>query len=190
LFTFLVITVSCEKLIDEFYLTDEIRQQIPFNGKEEISFINNNGDETILIAGDRVDEIHKEFDCINCKDYYYIETEKIQIKNELYEIGLELIAADQCSLSIRFALEDINFGCVFANLPLSENSLKHDETYYDSLIINNKAYYEIYGDTLLHHEGNIPINPYPTLIFYSTNFGVVKIDFSDGSYWELDKVDW
>jgi len=27
-------------------------------------------------------------------------------------------------------------------------------------------------------------------LYYSTEFGIVKIDFSDDSYWELEKIEW
>jgi len=31
---------------------------------------------------------------------------------------------------------------------------------------------------------------YPIKIYYSTEFGILKVDFSDGSFWELESIEW
>ncbi|PLW93834.1 MAG: hypothetical protein C0591_13835, partial [Marinilabiliales bacterium] len=63
------------------------------------------------------------------------------------------------------------------------------ELYYDSIDINNKMYYDIFSDTL-KHEGIIPIDPNPVRCYYSTEYGVIKIDFSDSTSWELEHIEW
>jgi len=68
--------------------------------------------------------------------------------------------------------------------------LKEQETIFDSIIINNVSYYDVYRDTVVS-DGTIPtITPYPVFFYYSIEYGLLKIYFSDDSYWELESIEW
>jgi hypothetical protein len=80
------------------------------------------------------------------------------------------------------------FGCGLIS-PLSKKTLGDTEVFYDSINTSIKTYYNIFSDTLTH-TGMIEIDPYPVRCYYSTGYGVVKIDFSDSTSWELEHIEW
>jgi hypothetical protein len=63
----------------------------------------------------------------------------------------------------------------------------------DSLKVNESWIYEVFFDTL-YYIYNQPFPQdllfYPNKCYYSTSLGVVRIDFSDGSSWELEEIIW
>ena len=179
---------SCGKLIDEFYLTDEMREQIPFNGFESIVFQDSDENIFVLQGGDRFSRINKVNECINCKDYHYFEMETILFNDNTYEINFYSEASRKSQFSIRYKINNYTFRCSF-NSPLSQNTLEENQIYIDSLSVNSQTYYNIFSDAL-SHTGSIPVDPYPERVYYSTDYGVVKIDYSDGSAWELLEVEW
>ena len=179
---------SCGKLIDEFYLTDEMREQIPFNGFESIVFKDSDENIFVLQGGDRFSRINKVNECINCKDYLYFEMETILFNDNTYEINFYSEASRKSQFSIRYKINNYTFRCSF-NSPLSQNTLEENQIYIDSLSVNSQTYYNIFSDAL-SHTGSIPVDPYPERVYYSTDYGVVKIDYSDGSAWELLEVEW
>ncbi len=184
----MIILTSCGKLIDEFYLSEEMKAQIPFKGFETITFIDDSCNIYVLSGGERFNQVIKQNECINCYDYYYIENESIEFNNEFYEIGLFSEASGSSRFSIRFKIDNLTFRCSF-NSPLSQDNLRENEIFYDSLIVNNKTYYHIFSDTL-SHTGIIEIDPYSVRCYYSTEYGVIKIAFSDSTSWQLESIEW
>ena len=181
---------SCNRgrQIGEFYLSEEMKSQLPFNGNETIRFIDEN-DNIFMLSGDgRITTFIEETECISCYDYYVFEKEWINFSDEAYEIRLKLNASEQSYFNITYTIEGELFWCGFTS-PLSEENLKDQESFIDSITINNRNYYEVYRDTM-RYQGSLSISPYPTFCYYSTEYGVLKIDFSDDSYWELENIEW
>lgn len=177
------------KLLEEFTLTSEQRSQIPFNGFERISFIGNNDSVFYLDGGDRINVITKSEECITCNDYYLSETDYINFVNQNCELRLIMTASYSYRLTISCIIDDNAFtGIFYNNLPLSKEKLSGKEVFLDSLYVNSVMYYNVFGDTLEKNEGIITIDSYPTFFFYSTEYGVLKVNFSDGSSWDLDQI--
>lgn len=188
----LVIPTSCNKgkLIGEYYLTDEMKLQIPFNGFEKISFTDNIGGKITLASGHRSRTITKVMECLNCKNYYYFETAQICFSNDFYRINLSMEASTTNKFFISLAFGETGFSYVFSNnLPLSKENLIKQEVFYDSITINNNIYYDVFGNPL-HHTGIIPVTPYPVFCYYSIEYGVLKIDFSDSTNWQIESIEW
>ncbi|RLD46560.1 MAG: hypothetical protein DRI88_07370 [Bacteroidetes bacterium] len=189
-FIIILTMYSCKgKLIGEFYLSSEMKAQIPFKGFEKIYFNTDNRTVFLLSGDDRFYQIYESSECINCRDYSLFEKEWIYFKDNLHELRLVLdTGRDNNYFSIGFDVNETSFGCSFIS-PLSQETLRDDELYHDSLVVNNKTYHNVFSDTLTHI-GSIGIDPYPIRCYYSTGFGVVKIDFSDSTSWELENIEW
>lgn len=188
----ILLITSCDlgKLIAEYYFTEEMYEQIPFEGNETLIFIDDDGNNIVLIGGDRINEIHKVDECITCSDYYYFETGGIKFSNDTYILTLSMEASTEYKFLIGLNIEGTSFTYTYYdNLPLSKEYLQGDEVFYDSINVNNSTYYNVFGDTLING-GTIPIGIYPVFCYYSTEYGVIKIDFSDDSYWELEDIEW
>ncbi len=181
---------SCKgKLMGEFYLSSEMKAQIPFKGGEIIYFIDSNGKTYSLKAGEKYNEVFEYPMCNSCKDYSIYEREWIIVSDETYKMLLKMSSGtDMYSFSIEYSINGIGFDCSFRS-PLSQDNLRINELYYDSLVVNNKTYHNVFSDTLTHI-GSIGIDPYPVRCYYSTEFGIVKISFSDSTSWELKNIEW
>ena len=188
----ILLTTSCNKdrLIGEYYFTEEMYEQIPFEGNETLIFIDSDSSNIVLLGGERMNQISKQYECINCSDYYYFESAWISFTNDLYKLSLSMGASPINRFSYGLTIGETGFGCnYYNNLPLSKDNLYGNQMFYDSIIVNNSTYYNVFADTLTH-TGIIPINPYPVFCYYSTEYGVIKIDFSDDTYWELKNIEW
>ena len=184
----LSITFSCNrgKEIGGFYLTEEMKSQIPFKGHETISFVDNNGEIFTFSGGYRVTQEIEVTECISCYDYYVFEEVLINFNNELDEIRLIIRASYESYLRIRFTFDRHVFGTGFSS-PLSPENLKDQECFIDSITINNTNYYDVYKDTMYCQE-SLTLTKYPIYSYYSIEYGVLKIDFSDNTCWELNNT--
>ena len=194
LFLFFAISLitACNggKLIEEYYLSDEMLKQIPFNGFESITFINYDNNKVVFTCGIRYNEIHKVTECVNCKDYYYFENDYIKIISDTINIGLSMEASPDSRFTIQFSTSETSYTCDFwNNIPLNKNNLSNTEFYFDSLIVNNTKYVDVFGD-IFYQSGSSAIYPQPDSCYYTTENGIIRIRFSDDSYWNLEEIEW
>ncbi len=88
-------------------------------------------------------------------------------------------------VSRRYPIFQIDFSCngkgMAANfdMPIS----KENTQTVDSIFIMGQWQYDVFVYIREKDDGT-------DKIYYSTDFGVLKIDFSDGSWWELEKIEW
>ena len=186
----LVIHSCGKKLLGEYYLNEESKNDIPFKGYEAITFIDDNDNLFIFRGGVRNNRITENDECINCSDYYIFEREWINFSDgNDNDFTLQVSSGiEENDFLFGINISGNGFICNLVS-PLSKETLNHNDMFYDSLVVSNKTYYNIFSDTLTH-TGNIDIDPYPVRCYYSTEFGIVKIDFSDGPAWELEKIEW
>lgn len=185
----LVIT-SCNKVIDEYYLSQEMKSQIPFEGYEQITFINNNGGLEIINAGERINDIYESQEGNIHNVYKYIqEKEWITFENDNSELVLKNSSSKAGDyLTLTFTTNGQSFsGSLYS--PLNAESLRFDEQYHDSLIVNDAVYYKVFSDSLMYTIPS-PELPHPNRIYYTTKYGVIKIDYTDGTTWELEEIKW
>ena len=188
----LLLTTSCRKISAEFYLSAEEQAQIPFKGYETIIFLTDDKDSIVLQGGERINTRYETRSCTQCYDYIITERESIVFNSNNVRLQLAMATTKYTATSNSFShgisIDSVGFSHGIAS-PLSIENLRPEEKYYDSLLVNNKMYFNIFSDTLTHI-GMIEIDPYPVRMYYSTVFGVVKVDFSDGSTWKLEKIEW
>lgn len=186
----LLATLSCDKgkEVGRFSLTDEMKKQIPFKGHETITYQNNVGDIFKFTSGYRIAQEIEQTECISCYDYYVFEEELINFNNGLDQIRYTVHALLDSYLSIRYSIDGHVYYSGFSS-PLDPNDLKDSESFIDSISVNNYMYYEVYKDTVSSQESVIP-NHYPIYSYYSTTYGIIKIEFSNNTFWELEHVQW
>ena len=166
-----------------------MKAQIPFKGYETITFVDDSNNVYSFQAGEKFNEVYEYEECNSCKDYSIFEREWIIFNDETYKLLIKISSGtDLYIFSISYSINNVGFRCIF-DPPLSQDNLSDNETFYDSLIVNNKTYYHVFSDTLTH-TGIIEIDPYPIRCYYSTEYGVLKIDFSDSTSWELERIEW
>lgn len=183
----LIVTIglcfSCEKdhQVGEFFLTDEMKAQNPYQKGDTLKLISNIGDTLSCYVNSRSNQIHQYLLGINTADYYLIEIENtsIVLKNATengsfsFQMGGEFANNNRWIIYLHFGEKNNEFSL---HVPLSKESTP----YIDSLFVMNRWIKEVFiQETALTNK-----------LYYSTEFGVVKIDFSDGSFWELESIKW
>jgi hypothetical protein len=182
-----------EELVGEYYLSEETRSLIPFAGYEKLVFVVDSIDMTELLAGHRSDSIHKLYIDEDDHEYIFCESDYIYFSNSEYAISLRVGACifDPTGIGFHFVYLDSNY------MYYSDISVNPDENTYkvvDSLMVNGSWIHEVLFDTLyfVHTQPPFPSDSfaYPTKCYYSKTLGVVRIDFADGSLWELKEIVW
>lgn len=187
----ILLIYSCgKKLLGEYYLSEDSKNDIPFIGYEALTFIDDKNNLFIFIGGVRNNRITENDECINCSDYYIFEREWINFSDgKSNDFTLQISSGiEENDFHVGINISGNGFICNFVS-PLSKETLKHNDVFYDSLIVNNKTYHKVFSDTLTHI-GQIGLSSFPVRCYYSKEFGIIKIDFSDSSSWELDHIDW
>ena len=184
LISILVFLSSCSKsgVAGEKFVTDEMKNQNPFNGGEMLYFVSDSSEHFIFQVAHRNSEIHN-YPLGNDIDYYYlVEIEKTTIASVSTENDYRfLMEANGLNKQyyISFSYENRGIGVTF-NLPMT----KENSQYIDSVKVMEQWYHDVFIYEIQRKDNNA------YKLYYSTEFGVVKIDFSDDSYWELESVEW
>jgi hypothetical protein len=200
----LLILSSCKKKCEEYYL-GSLKNMNPYTGTEALIFNTTTGNEIVFngqgrstrmnttgpnYSGDICESI--EFD--NC----YFEEENGLFDFKIYlrpttsnvQAHLDLIFKNYSYDSKSYIYEyQVNF-----EIPLDKNNLGADQIYYDSLLIYNTLQYNVFADTPSPYK-SIPLKEVvidtiiqPSLIYYNIHNGLIKVDFDDGSTWELKEI--
>ena len=189
-FISLLLATSCNKVIDEFYLSQEMKMQIPFEGYEQITFKNNIGELEILKASERLSEVHeyREGNIYNVHKYIE-ESEWITFENDNSKLVIRIYSSKVGNhLRLTFTTHGKSFVGSFYS-PLNATTLRFDEQYHDSLSVNDIMYYKVFSDSL-GYSNPTPELPHPKRIYYTIDYGVIKIEFTDGTSWELKEIEW
>ena len=184
----LCLCFSYEKdhLTGKFLLTEEMKAQNPYQGGETLFFHKNNEDTIVVFAKDRVNKVHEVLEGINTKNYFLLEEENIfldidTILHDTSYFHLKMMPdrKGKTEFTIDFIQGTVGRGFYY-NLPLSTAATP----YIDSLFVMNRWVRDVFTQ---EHE---ILDSRAYKLYYSTEFGILKIDFSDGSYWELEKIEW
>ena len=183
---------SCNqgRLTGEYYLTKEIMEEIPFNGFETIRFITDTNKTIEMTAESRVGEIIKSYTDHSESNYYLWEREYISFRNENYSMSLVIQAMRGGIDGVRF-----NFFIIDGEYYFTASFKQFGDSYeiIDSMLVNSVWLTDIYYDSVSYvPPGPIPIDlhNYPVKSYYTKTLGVVRIDFSDNTIWELEDIDW
>ncbi len=188
LFSILSLCYSCEKdhLTGKFLLTDEMKAQNPYQGGETLFFLKNNEDTIVVFAKDRVNKVHEVLEGINTKNYFLLEEENIFL-------DIDTILHDTSYFHLKMMPD--RKGKTTFSIDLFQGNLRTDFSFklllsttttpcIDSLFVMNRWVKDVFTQ---EHE---ILDSRAYKLYYSTEFGIVRLDFGDGSYWELEKIDW
>ena len=196
LFALLIITsfvyYACHKQIEEYYLTSEEKAMIPFHGNEVVHFSSQSNEIEVLLADDRIDEIKRYNNDHTEKNYILVENSYINFSNEKYRLRLFMSSYPfpPTGVSFNFSFTDSKnyFGSFFKTINQEDST-----QFLDSLLVNGSWIYDVFYDTMEYFHFEPPQDTllvFPVKSFYSRQFGVIKIDFSDNTFWELDHIEW
>ncbi len=173
-----------DKIDEERLLTDEMKSQNPYHKQDKLYFESNNAKEYILDVSFRTNEIF-EYQNGNYATNYLVELEKTSINSldtsQQCGFWLEMVGYDRPPrLTLYFDPPSKVGMTAYFDLPLN----KDRPEFVDSVYINEKWHYGVYV------EENAKVDSNAYRLYYSTELGIIKIDFSDDSTWELKKIEW
>ena len=190
---FLIFT-GCEKgkLVGEYFLKEGSKEVIPYKGNDVVKFRNNNIDTLLFTGSERIDEMRDSYVSVSSDDYNLWEYNQINFTNDvnLLKLMLEPSVTNDSTDNMSILYEYIEGNYYHFNCRFSIWNGIIQSQLYDSIFINQKNYYNVYYDTMEYLQNTIPqeLLNYPTKLYYSTQYGILKIDFADGTTWELESV--
>jgi len=186
----IVFLIGCEDCheISEKLLTDIQKSQIPFDENEKITFTD--GQQIIeFIVSEVSDTLYREYPSSVYCDWYNVENYTIVLNGVNHYIIFHLIARNEFYIILKSEYKYQSF----MHIDQHTAELSDYDEFLDSITINNSLYYNIYKVSLVDitYPDDIPDSlNHPIRLYYSTDYGIVKVDFSDGSTWELEEIEW
>jgi hypothetical protein len=193
LFIGLFFEISCDNCepATQKLLTEQQKNQNPFKGYEKIIF--KSGDSTIEFNGtgrnNRIMEY--EFHTSEC-DRGFVEFDELTFTSNLYEIRFKMEGRNNFYMFFNDSIRDVFLESWFY---VESDPVKNSEytELIDTMNIGGNQFFNIYKD-ILDRQYSMPDFPdslnHATYLYYSTEYGIVKFDFSDGSTWELKEIIW
>ena len=201
--TLLIIVVSsCKKKCIEYSLGSLINMN-PYTGNETLVFDNSNGEDVLFLGEGRnvtINTVQPQNSGEECEktefDNCYFDEE-----DELFQLRIKLRPTTNASQAHMFlVIVDYRYNDtrpfdyrVSFNIPLNKDNLKEGQAYYESLDIQGAVYYDVFtAKTEYYNKFSVKEiamdTIHPSLICYNIHEGLLKIDFDDGSTWELKKI--
>lgn len=188
-----------QKKIDEFLLSQEEKSLLPFQGGEVITYCKPNGTlaNSYTANAPELTTIEGHSDHAQ-SDSWIVEQLRLELSNETGEMVF-FIKSNKPDLSTQFNYmwgnHQEGFPDVFGSCLLPIDTTETDtERIIGDLLIGEKTYHDVfvadvnfpssYNDTVF--EGLA----YPLNFYFSPNYGIIKMDFSDSTYWELESIEW
>ena len=183
------------KLEEEYFLNEGTKEVVPYIGNELLIFKENFVDTVSFVGSERINEMRDSYVSVSSNDYNLWEYNFIKFSNSLNIIELFLqpsVTKDSIDImTIYFKDIEGNYIYFFSKFNIVDGLIRAPLC--DSVLVNQKWFNNVYCDTVRYQQPRpIPENlmNYPIKIYYSTEFGILKIDFSDGSFWELESIEW
>jgi hypothetical protein len=190
----LLLFTGCKPaLLGEFLLTNEEKETVPFKGTETMTYLYN--DSIIsLVCNYRKDTTWQGTGGVNTNDYYIWESDKTKFEGENFSIFYTLQSRWEWTSHDLFSLtwhdEENN---LYANshfiLPLDTDYLDYSQGYLEQMTVQGKDYQSVFYDSLEVDTAS-PGQPKAIAIFYSKDAGLIRLDFQDGSSWQLKEIEW
>jgi len=195
----LLICFGCKKKCTEYKL-GELTQYNPLNGTETVMFADSSGNEYSFIGeGRSISTYSSDYmgECYNDEvdDCYFRDSEGD------YKIFIRLVSTTFHDPAFIFIeLSDYRFSeswhyksFVKFNLPFDRNNLDDNQFYFDSLLVNNTMQYDVFAgvpelDRTPTTKETLLDTVHPSMFYYNKQNGLVKVDFDDGSSWELKEI--
>lgn len=179
---FLQIACTKNKIDEKRLLSDEMKSQNPYYENDKLYFVSDSAQEFVLQVSFRRNEI-LEYQSGNYATNYLIEIERTYIKSfdttQQCSFWLQMEGYSRPHYEISFKPPVKNGMSAYFDLPLSKVSPQ----YVDSVYVNGKWHYGIF----IEEKEKTGSDVYR--LYYSIELGIIKIDFSDESTWELEKIE-
>jgi len=130
-------------------------------------------------------------------DYYKYETDNTEFRSESFGLLYYSIAGSEYTQTLSsmaidwFGVKGIDttfqrYSILFT-LPVDSNEVTQNTFLFDSLLILNKWYTKVLtGPVHKNIQPGLEYNgPVPEQYYYSTEYGIIKLDMSDGTFWEI-----
>lgn len=178
---------SCEfgdKLTGEYYLTDEMKNALPYKGGEKVYYRLQDNSQIVLEAGIRYNKVEEISEGLNTNEYYILEREYMWLDNDSISIYYRLYGkyyhSPLCIIHCSY-----NGGVQFEFvLPLN----KETSDYTDSLYVIDRWIKDLYiTKENFYRDGQIIGQ---SIINYSTQYGIVKWERPDGLIMQLESIEW
>jgi hypothetical protein len=197
----MIICFGCKKQCTEYKLGN-LTQYNPLNGTETILFVDSSGNEySFRGEGRRIIIYSSDYngECYETEGDNCIHQESDN--NYRFKIGLRPTTFhDPAYLFI--VLSDYRYNNswqydsrVDFNIPLDKNNLDDNQYYFNSLLVNNTMQHDVFaGVPKLDRTPTIKEilldTVHPSMFYYNKKNGLIKVDFDDGTSWELDHIEW
>lgn len=190
----LLFYTSCKPALQgEFLLTDEEKSTVPFYGSEIVQFLWN--DSLIeLQCMERDNHTNEGLAGINTNDYYIWETDNTFFENEDYKLWYSLDTKTVWYTHDRFGIvwQDKvidQYAVAGFILPLDTDYLEDNQGFLEQLTIQGKDYRSVFYDLEEIDSSSTGIMK-PYAFYYTKEAGLIRLDFQDGSSWELKEIVW
>ena len=186
---------NCKKKCDESLLGDLIYTN-PLTGNETIVFYGTN-EENIIFKGQGRHTCMYETNYNN--QCCMVETDDCHFdeENKKYKLLIHLSPnTDYQPANLVLFFRDYTYNAYWHynsrslfDLPLKVDGLKPGQSYFDSLLVLNRYFYNVFADEPeLDTSKSTNDTVHPSMFYYTTSHGIIKIDFDDGSSWELKEI--
>jgi len=191
---------SCGKKELGVNLLGNLKNENPYKGDEKLIFLNQNDDSIVFYGEGRFSEVY-EYTNSTMNGYYLNETDHCYFRSadNQYKLDVRLSShlATNDGIVILLAtynkneLDSCNAYTTEMLLPLLDYIIESSFFYIDTLETRKADYYNVFVDSSALNQWNGCTQlTYAKRFFYSTQSGLIKIDFSDGSFWELESIEW
>jgi hypothetical protein len=193
LFILLIFSGCKPALLGEFLLTEEEKEAVPFKGSETLKYIYH--DSIISLSCNyRKDTTFQATGGVMTDDYYIWETDEIGFEGGNFEIFYSLQSREEWYSYDRFSIhwkDDVNN--LYANssfiLPLDTDYLDYSQGYLELMTVHGIDYRSVFYDSLKVDTSSSGLSK-PVALFYSKSAGIIRLDFQDGSSWQLKEIEW
>lgn len=197
---------SCNKnnLEATYEITPEEQQYIPYTEGEKVVYINSgNGAELVLTAAPMINKFAESPSGVTTNRYFRYETSQLVLSGSGIDLEYNLSAIhkkyhDKTKLVLYWQTGIEDFPALISggfDVPIDSADRFYKLVYYDSLMVHQHLYQDVYRGTfsLNYPPGDttpVPVGSvFPINFYYSLPQGIIKFDLSDSTSWELDRIE-
>lgn len=179
------------KLLGDFSLTEEMVSSVPYEGYEELVYMQ--GQTEIVFEGQgRIREKREVLGGINTVDYYIVEEDKTRFSADGYNMYFNMFSNSYWYvlpiLIIHwYDIENEIRENVSFIIPIDTNYLEDKQGYFLDFTVQEKTYDLVYYDSVTIDTSDFGLRK-PLVFYYHKEWGLIKIDFTEGDPWELKLV--
>lgn len=179
------------KLLGDFSLTVEMASSVPYEGYEELVYIQ--GQTEIIFEGQgRIREKREVLGGINTVNYYIVEKDETRFSADGYNMYFKMFTESYWyilpKLNIHwYDIENNIRGNVNFIIPIDTSYLEDNQGYLLDFTVQEQTYNLVYFDSIQMDTSDFGLRK-PAVFYYHKESGLIKIDFTEGDPWELKQI--